>query len=567
MARPLRASITFPEEARVLSGLYASRLAVAYALALAAAVVRTTRPAEPTPLVTVIAVVVVPTLFTLGSWFYARRRDPGPGFLSAQVSHDLLLTTAAVLITGGIGSEFALFYVLVIGAAGFLLGFRGAMGAAGLAVLVYLAIAYFQIAPTLTSGTHTIQLPNVSGRVATILWSIALTVVVFLLVGLAAGIVGRRVRTQRERLLELEQRIGELPVDAKSLLNTIESGVLTINERESVDFVNVTARSLLGISGVPEQTPRLDGSQEGGLEAVYRILVETLRSGSEVEYQEVYLAREAEEPRPFGVTTTLLYDPRGRKRGAVAIVKDVESAKRLEELTRQTDRLRAVNELAAGLAHEIQNPLAAIRSAVELLGADEGTDRREMDRLIALTIRETDRLTDLIDDFKTFSGMKIRRMERLDLSTVVEDALEVDRVSADGTDVEVNFTRPQASHSVDGDHNLLKQVCLNLISNARAAVSDVDDPRIDVRVGSDDVVPEFEVSRRFVALEVRDNGPGIDPKVRERIFDPFVTTRSTGVGMGLAIVHRIVQLHGGIIWVDSEQDRGARFRVAIPRAQ
>lgn len=440
------------------------------------------------------------------------------------------------------------------------------MAAAGLAVLVYLAIAYFQMAPILASGTQTIELPNVAGRVATILWSLGLTLIVFLLVGLASGIVGRRVRTQRERLVELERRIGEFPVDAKSLLNTIESGVLTINERESVDFVNVTARSLLGITGLPAQTPKLDGTDEGGLEAVYRILVETLRSGSEVEYQEVYLSRNAEEPRAFGVTTTLLYDPRGRKRGAVAIVKDVETAKRLEELTRQADRLRAVNELAAGLAHEIQNPLAAIRSAVELLGADEGADRNETDRLVDLTIRETDRLTDLIDDFKTFSGMKIRRLERLDLSAVAEDAIEVDRVS-NSTGVEIRFQRSGASNPVDGDHNLLKQVCLNLISNARMAVSEVDEPRIEVNVGGDELVPEFEASHTFVALEVRDNGPGIDPEIRERIFDPFVTTRSTGVGMGLAIVHRIVQLHGGIVWVDSDRDRGARFRVAIPRAQ
>ena len=108
--------------------------------------------------------------------------------------------------------------------------------------------------------------------------------------------------------------------------------------------------------------------------------------------------------------------------------------------------------------------------------------------------------------------------------------------------------------------------CLNLFANARTAVEGGGECRIEVRVGGSAELPGLQrVAGPFVALEVRDNGAGVDPDVQDRIFDPFFTTRPTGFGMGLAIVHRIVDLHGGMVWVDSTPGRGSIFRVALPR--
>ena len=121
---------------------------------------------------------------------------------------------------------------------------------------------------------------------------------------------------------------------------------------------------------------------------------------------------------------------------------------------------------------------------------------------------------------------------------------------------------------MEGDHNLLKQVVLNLVTNAREAVGDRITGRVEVRVGVDPDLPGLDRARSpLVTLEVRDNGPGVDPQVRERIFDPFFTTREKGFGMGLAIVHRIVDLHGGVVWVHSTPGWGSIFRVALPRVE
>ena len=554
------------DERSLLAGVYAARLAVAYALAVAATVVRTTTVTDPSSIPLVLLIVGVPTTFTLASWIYGKSRPIGSRFLGAQVIHDLLLTTIAVLLTGGVGSEFALFYILLVAAAGLLLGFRGAMVTAGVVVIVYLAIAYSQIAPQLVAESGAIALPNISGQVTTILWSLTLSIIVFLVVGVASGIVGRRMLAQRERLMELERQLARSPFDVESLLNTIESGVLSINDREEIDFINSTARTQLGISRVPPGGTVPERTGHSGLATLYRLLLDTLRSEREVEYTELSFTDEEGDSRVVGVTTTVLYDPRGGRRGAAAIVKDVENVKRLEELARQADRLRAVNELSAGLAHEIQNPLAAIRSAVELLSTGSTGGAKDESRLIDLTIRETDRLTALIDDFKEFSGVRIRKLERVDVVAVVEDAIEVDRMAAGESGPRTVFVRPGAPHRIDGDYNLLKQVCLNLLSNARAAVNGVAGPQIEVRVGGDAMLPELEGAGPFVALEIRDNGPGVDPEARDRIFDPFFTTRQTGFGMGLAIVHRIVELHGGMVWVDSEPGCGSKFRVALPRS-
>jgi two-component system sensor histidine kinase PilS (NtrC family) len=567
VVRTLPTTLVTLDERRVLTGVYVVRLSLGIALAAAATFVRSTTTAETSHLPLVLAVVGFPMAFTILSLLYARRHPIGRIFLYSQVFHDLLLVSLAVMVTGGIQSEFALFYLLLVAAAGLLLGYGGGAVTAILAAAIYLTIAFWQLAPSLVQAAPLVELPNVAGTLPSILWSLGLTAIVFLVVGVGSGLAAQRFRVQRARLAELEEQLAEARIDAQDILNTVESGILSINAQEEIDFVNYTARAQLGISGVP-RAGELKGSDRRGVAELYALLIDTLRSEREVEYAELALPDSAGKTRPFSVSTTVLYDPRGRKRGAAAILKDIEHVKRLEELARQADRLKAVAELAAGLAHEIRNPLAAIRSSVELLGADghgTGDDARLMD----LVVRETDRLSSLIGDFMAFSRTTLKTRERIDLAVVVEDAIEVERLAAreEGRS-RLIFAPPPKAYWVEGDHNLLKQVCLNLLANAREAVIGKNDGRIEVKVGANPHLPGIErAAGPFVTLEVRDNGDGIDPGVRDRIFDPFFTTRSNGFGMGLAIVHRIVDLHGGMVWVDSEANKGSTFRIALPRAQ
>ena len=569
MAGQLESTLGALDERRLLNGIYLVRMSIAIALAIAATVVRSAF-APVSPVSVLVAIVAVPVAWTAGSLLWARRRRIGPRFYALQVAHDLVLVTSAVVLTGGVGSEFAFMYVLLIAVSGLLLGVGGAILTGIGSAIVYLGVAYVQIEPQFAGEGSTVALPNLSARAGTVLWSLGLIAAVFVIVGAAAGLAARRLRLQRARLTELERQLAHARIDAQDLLNTVESGILSIDAAEEVDFVNYTARVQLGISGTPRSSDLRERAESSGMRELYDLMVSTLRSEREVDFMEIKLPAGAGTPRPFSVSTTVLYGPAGEKRGAAALIKNIEDIKRLEELARQADRHKAVAELAAGLAHEIRNPLAAIRSSVELLETD-GSDgqalgQTEDRRLMGLIVREADRLSSLIQDFMAFSRTELRNRSRIDLVEVVRDALEVERVSA-GTH-EVAFTAPDRAYWVEGDHNLLKQVVINLVSNARAAIGDRLTGKIEVRIGVDPDLPGLErAAGSFVTLEVRDNGPGVDPTVRDRIFDPFFTTREKGFGMGLAIVHRIVDLHGGVVWVHSTPGWGSIFRVALPSVE
>jgi two-component system sensor histidine kinase PilS (NtrC family) len=570
MVGSIESSLGALDERRLLNGIYVVRLSTAIALALAATVVRSAY-APDSPTTVVVFIVGLPLVWTIVSLLWTRHRALTPRFLALQVGHDLFLVTLAVLLTGGVGSEFAFLYVLLIAVAGLILGMGGAITTAFGSAAAYLGVAWAQIASQFTGTQGTIELPNLSARVTTVLWSLALITIVFVIVGVASGLAARRLRIQRARLTELEKQLAHARIDAQDLLNTLESGILSIDAAEEIDFVNYTARVQLGISGSLRSGDISERGSSESLHELYELMVETLRSEREIDFRELMVPASAGSPRPFSVSTTVLYGPGGEKRGAAAILKNIEDIKRLEDLARQADRHKAVVVLAAGLAHEIRNPLAAIRSSVELLDGAQGDGRErppgEDERLMDLIVRETDRLSSLIQDFMAFSRTEIRNRARIDLGEVVQDALEVELAAADEGN-EVVFVTPDHEYWVEGDHNLLKQVVLNLVANARAAVGDRVTGRVEVRIGVDPDLPGLDrTGGPLVTLEVRDNGPGVDPLVRDRIFDPFFTTRERGFGMGLAIVHRIVDLHGGVVWVHSTPGWGSIFRVALPRIE
>ncbi|HJU87699.1 MAG TPA: ATP-binding protein [Gemmatimonadota bacterium] len=571
MIGSIESSLGALDERRLLQGVYVVRLSTAIALALAATVVRSAG-AIASPATVVILIVGVPLAWTIASLLWTRRRPISTRFIAFQIGHDLFLVTLAVLLTGGVGSEFALLYVLLIAASGLLLGMGGSIVTAVGSIVTYLGVAWAQITPQFTGPESEIVLPNLSGPAGTVLWSLTLTAMVFVIVGLASGLAAARLRFQRSRLTELEKQLAHARVDAQDLLNTVESGILSIDADEQIDFVNATAQVQLGISGNPGAGEVRERAEAGGMRQLYELMVDTLRSGREIDFMELMLPTGAAGSRPFSVSTTVLYGPEGAKRGAAAIVKNLDDVKRLEDLARQADRHKAVAILAAGLAHEIRNPLAAIRSSVELLEGEEGDGKErppgEDRRLMSLIVREADRLSSLIQDFMAFSRTELRNRGRINLVDVVRDALEVERVSAPEGAQEIPFPAPPGPYWVEGDHNLLKQVVLNLVTNAREAVGDRVTGRVEVRLGVDPDLPGLDRARSpLVTLEVRDNGPGVDPQVRERIFDPFFTTREKGFGMGLAIVHRIVDLHGGVVWVHSTPGWGSIFRVALPRIE
>ena len=268
---------------------------------------------------------------------------------------------------------------------------------------------------------------------------------------------------------------------------------------------------------------------------------------------------------PLGVTTTSSDGDGGRvPRTTTAIFQDISDQKRLDQLNLRAQRLEAVAELSASLAHEIKNPLASIRSAVEQLSTRTTAtdDERTLGNLI---VRESDRLSRLLSEFLDFARVRVTRRDAVDFAAVVRGAAALagshpDRADSATLDVRV-ADRPLIVH---GDDDLLHRAVFNLALNALQATRPGTTVKIVADLATREQLPRgVPFPRGAVALQVIDEGPGISAQVQDRLFEPFTTTKPGGTGLGLAITHRAIEAHRGVVLVDTDA-RGTRFTVLLP---
>jgi two-component system sensor histidine kinase PilS (NtrC family) len=239
----------------------------------------------------------------------------------------------------------------------------------------------------------------------------------------------------------------------------------------------------------------------------------------------------------------------------------------MDALRLRTERLEGIAELSASLAHEIKNPLASIRSAVEQISRMPAVsdDQRTLG---ALVMRESDRLSRLLSEFLDFARVRMARTTPVDLVAIARGAAALAHAHPDrDPSIRVTCVAPEnETVQLEGDEDLLHRAVFNLALNAVQAAPPDSEVRIEVARGSLDPVPNgLAFDGDSVSLRVSDAGPGIPPDVRARMFDPFFTTKSNGTGLGLAVVHRAIEAHRGLVLVDSGS-RGTKFTVILPRA-
>lgn len=218
----------------------------------------------------------------------------------------------------------------------------------------------------------------------------------------------------------------------------------------------------------------------------------------------------------------------------------------------EAERLAALGRLAAALAHEIRNPLGSIAGSIELLRTG-GTLSEQDQELCGIIERETARLTDLMNDMLDLSRPRLPSKQRLDLARVARDVVALASRSGRGADVRVVYEGPD-DLDVFADPAQMRQVLWNLLRNAVQASS-----------AGDEVTVRLSAEGDRVALAIADHGPGIAPSARERLFDAFFTTRSHGVGIGLAVVKRVLDDHSFTVEVENGAERGTTFRVLMPK--
>jgi PAS domain S-box-containing protein len=266
------------------------------------------------------------------------------------------------------------------------------------------------------------------------------------------------------------------------------------------------------------------------------------------------LRNRAKDGRFYWVDTTIVpfLDDRGKPYQYIAIRADITARKAAEAQLVQQAALASIGQVAAMVAHEVRNPLAGIKGALQVLLSRRARGDAEVPIMRDIVDR-IDALSDLIDDVMTFARPRVPRIAPVDLRSLAEDAIQLFR--RDPVAAEVTVTLNGAAVPVDGDADLLRAAMLNLLLNAAQAMNMKG--AIEVRL---------QASPATATVEVRDTGPGIPDAVRARVFDPFFTTKARGGGLGLPIARRTVALHGGTLTLDCPPEGGTAVTIQLPAA-
>ena len=553
------------EPRTVLRWAHLARLVVVTALFLAAVFAWDQAGRDDTRIVAL--AFALAAAWTAAAWWRVevQRRAPGRALLAAQAAADLLLTTAVVHVSGAGTSPFTPFYVPVIAAASLLLPVGGGLLTAGLAAVLYGADILWLRPSGSTLG-------------------LALQTSVFLIVAVGAGYVGGRLRQAGAGGERLAAALVRARVEAADILRNIRSGIVTIDAQGRLLYANPAAESLLQLD-LPARLgrPILDDIGRAAPELA-DVLFRAAARGERTTRAEGTI-RVGSQSALIGVTTTTsdAADGDTAARGTgTAIFSDITNSKRMEALHLRAQRLEAVAELSASLAHEIRNPLASIRSAVEQLaglsargasGTLDAEDVEDVRTLAGLTVRESDRLSHLLGEFLDFSRAQVTRVERVDPAEASREAARLVAAHPAAAAVRVTVEVTDEVPAVDGDPELLHRALFNLLLNAVQATVAVHPQgggrvRLEVQCPDAAELPNgLSFPHGAVAVHVSDDGPGIAPEVLHRLFDPFFTTRAGGSGLGLAVVQRAVEAHRGVVLVEAGgQGAGARFTMLLPRA-
>ena len=536
---------------RLLRWIYMGRLSLAIAIFSAAVLVWTREDTDTHKLLVASLAFALSAGVTVLSVGYSEiyRKPLRPNFLYLQSAFDLLLVTAVVHVTNSGTSQFSALYILVIAAASLLLPIGGGLLIAALGSALFFADAIW------TS----------SGSLHAAVW---LQLVVFAVVALGSAFLGGQLQRQGLGREILQAELAQVRLQADVILRNIRSGVLTVDGDGRLLYVNPTAEQLLGLRlsasmGRPvlEAIAGVAPDLAKAVERSVRFRVRTTRAESMVDAHGKHF--------PIGLTTTYTEGEGGSiERTTTAIFQDISDQKRLDALRLRAERLEGVAELSASLAHEIKNPLASIRSAVEQLSrmpkasADEKT-------LSGLVLRESDRLSRLLSEFLDFARVRVAQTRPVDLAAVAHDAANLVASHPDRREgVRVSCVVPEkVSLVVDGDEDLLHRAVFNLALNAVQVAPPHTEVRLEVTPGSFEPLPVgVAFDEGTVAIRVSDEGPGIATEIRDRLFDPFFTTKPGGSGLGLAVVQRAIDAHRGLVFVEGAV-RGTRFTVILPRRQ
>ncbi len=495
-----------------------------------------------------------------------------------QVFGDIILITTLVSATEGIESPFVFLYLFSIISASIMLYRPGAITAASAASIFYgiiVDLQYYNFLPFLSGTT----LP-----VKTFFYVLTLHIVSFFSVAYLSSSAVETLRRMREELKEKDSDIVELQAFNANVAQCMSTGLLTTDERGRITSFNRAAEDITGYRWE-------DVRGRSYLEILPVKKLEDILNNIESILPLYRFEREV--PRRDGAQITLglnvshLKDEDGQSRGIIGIFQDLTKIKEMEMEVKKREKMAMIGELAAGMAHEIRNPLASLSGSMQIL-KQELTLKEDHARLMEIALREMDRLNRTITEFLIYAKPVPLHKRHMNINELLLDTINLLKNSGQfkNSDICIQTEFKEESLISPVDPHQMSQVFWNLSLNAVQSMSSGGVLTIFTRksaitmfervqgfegsreqVCSDPRTPEpLNPSKKMEWVEIifRDTGEGIDEEIMDKIFLPFFTTKEGGSGLGLAIVHRIVEEHGGRIYVKSKPGRGTQFTLYLP---
>ncbi|MFZ3170478.1 MAG: ATP-binding protein [Carboxydocellales bacterium] len=357
-----------------------------------------------------------------------------------------------------------------------------------------------------------------------------------------------------EAVIHLSSSLNLFESKYKQILDTIPVGVITIDKTGTISFINnqieeyfeIKAQDILGTKCYDSFRRGIKQNSDGTYNS---LLMETLETGKtftdvEKEYPSGLVCRES---------TSVIRDETGEISEVIALLQNITPRKQLEEAMMRNEKLAAVGTMAAGIVHEIRNPLTTVRGFIQLLHSELINNPKK--GYLDIIIEEIDRANSILNDFLSFSKPTSLKRQKIPVFTIIEEIRLLAESEALLKDLELDFSCPAEILCVNIDKDQIKQVLLNIVKNAFDALT---------THGRVTVTANLEPESDMVYIKVTDNGIGMDAMTVSKIFDPFFTTKESGTGLGMAVSYQIIRNHGGMIQVESSPGNGTTFSILLP---
>ena len=486
-------------------------------------------------------------------------------FTFAQIVIDHFFIIGLIYFTGGNESFFPITYIFSIIGSSIIFYKRGAFFSASLSTFLYGLLLLLQLHRWI----------NPLGRsfgfeASQIFYSLILYMAAFYIVAFLSSMISEELKKKGKELIQKQEDYDQLETFNKNIIQSLDSGLLTIDLHGRTNFFNRTAAKILNLNG--------GGSMAISIYHLFpkisEVIEEMRKKGeaSEADYQRyetLFMDPEGNKVH-LGFSISPLNHPNGALMGHTLIFQDITRFKEMEEQMKRTDKMAAVGLLAAGMAHEIRNPLASLSGSIQMLKSELVLDDPQR-HLMEITLRESERLNALITDFLLFAQPPQTHRMPWELSKLIQETIDL-FIHSPSFHEGIRILPPSPREGVKAmvDPDQMKQVFLNLLLNSAQAMPHGGEISIRVEKGKDALGekslarPTQRSGKEWVKMTITDSGVGIPLQDKEKIFEPFFTTKEGGTGLGLSIVHKIIENHHGMIKVESEIGKGSTFTISFP---